>query len=202
MEKTDVLTIKIYDGLFNSHLLKSLFSYTDNISWQFGSEYTDDDPFSMKFWGFPIMTDNDLFISQSEVIPDKISKCDKIIQETWNILNSQTEFIHMNLHVNTIILNGVSYGQEGGIHVDHGSEHPNAGDGNYTAIIYLNREWTPSCQGETILYNIEGTEITKAIIPKPGRMLLFDSRIPHQARPPHRSVDDLRITMAFHLSRH
>jgi len=202
MKKEDNLTIKIYDGLFNSNILESLFAYTENISWQFGSEYSNDDPFSMKFWGCPIMTDNDLFILQSEEIPDEISKCDRIIQDTWHIMNTQKEFDHLNLNVHTIILNGVSYGQEGGIHVDHGSEHPNTKEGNYTAIIYLNREWTPSCQGETILYNIEGTEIIKAIIPKPGRMLLFDSRIPHQARPPNRSIDDLRVTMAFHLNRH
>jgi len=202
MEREDPYLIKIFDNSFPKPLLELLFSFIEGAYWQFGSKYTDDDPFSMKFWGCPIMTDNDLFIPQSEEIPDKISKCDRIIQNTWHIINTQKELVHLNLNVHTIILNGVSYGQEGGIHVDHGSEHPNAEEGNYTAIIYLNREWTPSCQGETILYNIKGTEIIKAVIPKPGRMLLFDSRIPHQARPPNRSIDDLRITMAFHLSRH
>jgi len=106
----------------------------------------------------------------------------------------------LNLSVNTIIVNGQSYGQEGGIHKDHGSENENSSGGRFTVVLYLNRKWHPTWQGETMLYNNSGTDIVKAVVPNPGRVLLFDARIPHQGRPPHRLIDDLRMTMAFHLS--
>ena len=192
--------IEIYDDLFNQNLLKDLNAYTENLSWDFGAKYTDDNPLSLQFWGCPIMTNSDLFIENPINIPNKISKCDNIVKNIWNIINNQRIPNSLNLEVGTILVNGQSYGQEGDIHKDHGSEHKNAEEGNYTCIIYLNPIWHPSWQGETMLYNPEGTDIIKAIIPKPGRILFFDSRIPHQARPPHRLIDKLRMTMAFHLT--
>ena len=60
MEREDPYLIKIFDNSFPKPLLELLFSFIEGAYWQFGSKYTDDDPFSMKFWGFPIMTGNDL----------------------------------------------------------------------------------------------------------------------------------------------
>ena len=192
--------IEVYDNLFNHDMLESLSDYAENLTWNFGDRYTDDDPFSLQFWGCPIMTNNDLFIENHDSLPTSIIECDNIIQDVWSKIKSQKTVNDLNLSVNTIIVNGQSYGQEGGIHKDHGSENENSSGGRFTVVLYLNRKWHPTWQGETMLYNNSGTDIVKAVVPHPGRVLFFDARIPHQARPPHRSIDDLRMTMAFHLS--
>ena len=128
------------------------------------------------------------YITEAEIDKAKSYLVDKI--KSQKIVND------LNLSVNTIIVNGQSYGQEGGIHKDHGSENENSSGGRFTVVLYLNRKWHPTWQGETMLYNNSGTDIVKAVVPHPGRVLFFDARIPHQARPPHRSIDDLRMAMA------
>ena len=54
---------------------------------------------------------------------------------------------------------------------------------NRTVMFYLNDEWNRDWGGETIFYDLND-EITKAVLPKPGRVVSFDGRIPHSARPP------------------
>ena len=53
----------------------------------------------------------------------------------------------------------------------------------FGASLYLNDEWHRDWGGETIFYDLND-EITKAVLPKPGRVVSFDGRIPHSARPP------------------
>ena len=49
-------------------------------------------------------------------------------------------------------------------------------------MFYLNKVWTISYAGETIFTNNEQTEILSSVIPKPGRVVVFDGQIPHCAR--------------------
>jgi hypothetical protein len=191
--------IEVYDNLFNHTILDALSNFAENLNWNFGDRYTDDDPFSLQFWGCPIMSNSKLFIDNPSSLPNHINECDKLIYDVWDIIKQQHKISELNLSIDTIIVNGQSFGQEGGIHIDHGSEDENNSGGRFTVVLYLNRNWHPSWQGETMFYNNSGTDIIKAVVPHPGRVLFFDARIPHQARPPHRSIDDLRMTMAFHL---
>jgi hypothetical protein len=50
--------------------------------------------------------------------------------------------------------------------------------------------------GETIIIGEDG-EIEKSIIPKFGRMLIFDSQLEHAARPLSRMCKDLRMVLVF-----
>ena len=62
-------------------------------------------------------------------------------------------------------------------HVDNVSQN------NRTVMFYTNDQWHRDWGGETVFYDLDD-EITKAILPKPGRVVSFDGRIPHSARPP------------------
>ena len=56
------------------------------------------------------------------------------------------------------------------------------GSNNRTVIFFTNDEWNRDWGGETVFY--EGDEIAKSVLPKPGRVISFDGRIPHSGRPP------------------
>tara|TARA_E500000331_G_scaffold68728_1_gene63395 strand:- start:3729 stop:4214 length:486 start_codon:yes stop_codon:yes gene_type:complete len=51
-------------------------------------------------------------------------------------------------------------------------------------IFCVNPEWNCYWGGEIVFYDDE--EIYKAIVPKPGRVISFDGRIPYATRPPLR----------------
>lgn len=54
---------------------------------------------------------------------------------------------------------------------------------NRTVMFYTNDEWYRDWGGETIFYDFNDN-IIKAVQPRPGRVVSFDGRIPHSARPP------------------
>jgi hypothetical protein len=86
--------------------------------------------------------------------------------------------------------NAHTHGVEGYIHYD--SRLP----GNYTTICYLNPQWRPDWGGETIFVNELG-EIAHAVLPKPGRLVVFDGRILHAARGLSRICPAMRATLMF-----
>jgi Rps23 Pro-64 3,4-dihydroxylase Tpa1-like proline 4-hydroxylase len=59
-----------------------------------------------------------------------------------------------------------------------------------TSILYLNKDWEENWQGETMFYD---QEIAYAVLPKYGRLVIFDGDISHAARPPSRLCFKKRI---------
>ena len=86
--------------------------------------------------------------------------------------------------------NAHTFGIEGYPHVD--SRVP----GNHTTIFYLNPVWKPEWAGETVFLNDAG-DICQAVLPKPGRVVTFDGRITHVARPLARICPAMRVTLMF-----
>tara|TARA_B100001250_G_scaffold318303_1_gene280940 strand:+ start:15973 stop:16569 length:597 start_codon:yes stop_codon:yes gene_type:complete len=79
----------------------------------------------------------------------------------------------------SVYVNVLKFGDAPVIHCDC-APHIHQG---YTMMVYLNSHWHPNYGGETIFYDDE-LEIYKSILPKPGRVVIFDGRIPHSARTP------------------
>ena len=63
-------------------------------------------------------------------------------------------------------------------------------------MFYLNKLWDVSYAGETIFLNNIG-DITNSVIPKPGRVVIFDGTIPHAAREVSRICVELRMVATF-----
>ena len=76
-------------------------------------------------------------------------------------------------------INVLRHGNSPGIHVDAPHDVPE----NKTVILYLNYEWHPNWGGETIFYDHK-LDAQRIVTPKPGRVVMFDGRIPHTGRPP------------------
>lgn len=72
-----------------------------------------------------------------------------------------------------------------------------------TALIYCNKEWDIDWGGETIFMDklTKDAEIIKSIIPKPGRLVIFDSEIPHAARMPNILYPLYKYTFVNRFSR-
>jgi len=86
--------------------------------------------------------------------------------------------------------NAHTFGIEGYPHTD--SRKP----GNYTTIFYINPQWKPEWAGETVFINDLG-DIAHAVLPRPGRAVVFDGTIVHSARAVTRLCPALRVTLMF-----
>lgn len=82
-----------------------------------------------------------------------------------------------------------TYGVEGYPHTD------SQRTGEVTALIYLNKEWKPEWGGETVLF--DNDEIVKSVLPKYGRVLMFNSDQLHCARAVSRICTQQRTTLIF-----
>ena len=69
---------------------------------------------------------------------------------------------------------------------------------NKTVLYYANRDWDPSWGGQTLFLDSSAKEVIKTITPRPGRIVIFDGRIPHNVLPMNvRSVPSYRFTVAL-----
>lgn len=94
--------------------------------------------------------------------------------------------------------NGYTYGTDGYLHKDDVwiSKVFGADALSETVIFYLNDSWDPDWAGETVIFDDE-KEIEKSVLPKFGKMLIFDSNKLHAARPLSRAYGGLRQIFVF-----
>lgn len=97
-----------------------------------------------------------------------------------------------------VYVNGYTYGTDGYLHKDDVWIKKNFGYDalSETVIIYLNENWHPDWAGETVIFD-KHKEIEKAVLPKYGRVVVFDSNKYHAARPVSRAFSGLRQVLVF-----
>jgi len=113
----------------------------------------------------------------------------KPINELWKYLASDLLKGHVPLRA---YANGHTYGVEGYIHTDSDDK-----ENYFTTIYYAHGIWDMNWAGETVFYSADTGEITKAVHPKPGRVIMFRGATPHVARSPSRECPELRISIVF-----
>jgi SM-20-related protein len=74
------------------------------------------------------------------------------------------------------------------------------GSGELTALWYVCERWDIEWGGETVFFDAQG-EIRAAVMPRPGRLAVFDGHILHAGRPPARVHYGSRFTLALKLER-
>ena len=84
----------------------------------------------------------------------------------------------------------------GTVHESHKDYKENT-KGGITVMYYLNNNWDLSLAGETVFYDNNSFDIQKSVIPKPGRVVIFDGLIEHCARDTTRNFNDLRMVLTF-----
>ncbi|WP_442591405.1 2OG-Fe(II) oxygenase [Pedobacter sp. AW31-3R] len=71
----------------------------------------------------------------------------------------------------------------------------NVKDTDITVLYYVNREWDYTWGGETKFYEDHDTRV--AVLPKPGRFVLFPGAIEHIGSLPMRTCSASRLTLAL-----
>ena len=89
-------------------------------------------------------------------------------------------------------INCLKAGDTPGVHVDA----PYWIEENRTVLLYLNPEWNPNYGGETIFYD-HRLEAQRIVSPIPGRVVIFDGRVPHSGRPPTNRYPINRYIISF-----
>jgi len=69
-----------------------------------------------------------------------------------------------------------------------------------TALWYLCNSWDIEWGGETVFFDAED-DVACAVVPKPGRLVVFDGAIKHVGRPPTRICYAPRYTFAIKFER-
>ena len=106
------------------------------------------------------------------------------------------EDIHQELEmdgwgIQRAYINGYCFGNDAAAHTDSINQKVP----QKTAIIYLNDEWDINWGGETVIF--ENDEIIKSVLPKEGRVFLFDSTLLHGARPLSKTFGGIRKVLVF-----
>ncbi|HZY18323.1 MAG TPA: 2OG-Fe(II) oxygenase [Ramlibacter sp.] len=96
------------------------------------------------------------------------------------------------------MLSANTFGTEGRVHQDIAEAGSRAN--HTTVLVYCNREWNVSWAGETIFFD-DRSEITGAVLPRPGRVAIIDGDPPHVGRSVSRICPTDRRVLVFKLWR-
>lgn len=91
-----------------------------------------------------------------------------------------------------VYANGQTFGQDSPIHRDN-----IVSETGLTVVMFCNDHWATCWGGELVFYDDQKENIIKAVLPKPGRIVIFNGLVPHSARSPSANCDRLRMTLAF-----
>ena len=64
-------------------------------------------------------------------------------------------------------------------------------------LYYVNQEWKDGWHGETLFYSENLKDIVHANVYTPGRVIVFDGKIPHAIRPQSIIGPQFRYTLAM-----
>lgn len=116
-------------------------------------------------------------------------------------LKKQTESILKDIHIFDLLKSERTYASAnpyGTVHESHVDYFKDLNSkGGITVMYYLNNFWNFNFAGETVFYDKNNEDVLKSIIPKPGRITIFDGSIEHCAREVRRDLNDLRMVLTF-----
>lgn len=167
--------IEILDDLFSGRQVQEIFSSIHQPVYKFGQKSNPGDSFG--FWIAHI----------TQEVRDSVPP----LRALWEVLDARIN--EGRCGIERMYVNAYNYGDCPTVHADHTEP------GHFTVLYYANPEWNANWSGETVFYNESRDEIVKSVFPKPGRVVAFDSRIPHVAREPNRICPVVRYTIAVKL---
>ena len=190
--------IQASDGLFSDEDIKRYYDTVMKMDWQDGWYSSEQMKKEAKTPGYKHIH---LGGSDTEETDYEIEQ--DWVKEIWDKVDPE------NVKLLRHYLNGHHANQSGGIHLDGWT-----GD-QYTVIVYLTPDWTPDDGGSIEFwtpnltdemramavntpYGFSGSSemnIVKSYWPKPGRVVVFDARIPHVARAVE--GDKFRVSLVF-----
>ncbi len=68
-------------------------------------------------------------------------------------------------------------------------------------LYYVNLEWFDGWHGETLFFSEDGKDVVFASPYSPGRLVVFDAKIPHTIRPQSHIAAQYRFTLSLFLNK-
>lgn len=183
-------TIVIVDRFLGDARRQQVWDYLDQPGWKHGA-YSASGPDTPRYFykHFAGYQQHGLEDRDPNAIADELATTAPLIADVWQEL-LRKPLRHQLL--SRCYANRMPSGVGGGVHLDSNlKEH-------LTAIYYPQAEWNADHGGETLFFNRAATEVIKAVVPRPDRLVIFPGNIPHAARPIYGGAEDAaRITLMF-----
>ena len=172
--------INSYVNLFTEEEIKTYNNIALEMKWE-DNWYSSSKMKKVKPKGY-----KHIHLGGSNIFPRKEYEIEqKWVKQIWDKVNPGLKLLRH-------YLNGHHAGQPGGIHTD------GAKGGLYTVIVYLTPNWQPEDGGSIEFWTsnlTENSDIIKSYWPKAGRVVVFNSTIPHVARSVE--TNKFRISLVF-----
>ena len=176
--EVDGLPIHIVDGVFAPDMVRMLYVILKQLPFSL-SEYDNPDTKHLRHWVYEFALDG--FTSN----PVYRSWHDTMVAKTHEL------FPNRGSKLFRVYCNNSLYGDHQHAHWDNQDKVPGV-----TSLYFANAEWHDDWHGEILLYDRRG-EPFHAIIPKPGRLLIFPGNIVHRGGVPSRVCFEPRLSVAF-----
>lgn len=141
-------------------------------------------------WEYPLVIVGDEpprdVASELEQLDESLEPIVSAWRKSWSLLPSGA--VTVNCYIN-----GYTYGTDGFPHFEIRGEQ---GSEQRTVLIYCCPRWEPAWGGETVFFDRDG-DVSAAILPKPGRVLVFRGDVLHVARSPSRFCPIERRVLVF-----
>jgi Rps23 Pro-64 3,4-dihydroxylase Tpa1-like proline 4-hydroxylase len=195
----------VLDNFYPQSLIDSVVLNSSNYEWKFGRSDKNDDV----YWTIPVYGNNAL--KESKIESDFNHNYSfiesfkyKEIENCWDYIKNNVGLKISDKNLNSCYLNGLTHGIEAHAHID------GSGENNVTIICYVCDSWNSHWGGDTCFYSMEYSnnpadkvfyshEITKSVLPRYNRVLIFNGNIVHSVKPLSKTFKDIRKTLMFKL---
>lgn len=160
-------------------------------------------------------------VIENEVVPHDIKSTSQLDQDVRDLtVRHIKEVVYTDLcDISAWYTNIITLDSQGWVHRDS-SAPPNC---TFTSLWFPHGEWHINWGGETLFYCIDTSDVAffnkalkinsgsnelrdmleechiTAVVPKPNRMIIFDSSLLHSARPPQRDVTRLSTALKVRI---
>ena len=167
------MRVRVLDGVVLPEMLADLRRACDGLIYRYGWKSVIGKPWP-GLWTAKILAANEDKVQDVGRDLDRFEPPFDVFRAYWAYLRGAGPFSPeaalLRMYANTY-----TYGTDGYPHTDSKREE------EVTAVLYLCREWLPEWAGATAVWAASGGEIERAVMPKPGRLLIFPGNSLHAA---------------------
>jgi hypothetical protein len=174
--RIDDREILVFDGLFSREVQRRLYEFARSEPFRWNATDSSDPKFAHSVrWKLDIARG-------ATRSTEFFSTVDSLVKDVTSASPLRVYDIYVNFNL---------YGEVHYPHID--------GLGCITALYCANAQWNVLWQGETCFF--ENSEPAYVIVPKPGRLTVFDGGISHRGSPPARDCWEPRLNIVFKFAK-
>jgi hypothetical protein len=176
----------------NYPLIRSIRDKYMNNGLKYGWKSNVNKSYDVGHWHMDILPGIDYFVDHTKLGSFRIKN------ENLCLLWDHIKDYVGDVYPHQVYINGTTYGVDNYTHQDTQPVVTAMDPTNKlkTVIVYLNDEWHHDYAGETVFFT-DDMEISAGVLPKMGRLVVFDSMQHHCVRPLTKAYGGLRLTLMF-----